>query len=82
MAKQALPNWDRYWAKFHDRDELLDIADNIDDQLVRIEKEYGVKLLSGDHFMLIDALEERIDNLEKLAMAKDSPLQASLFEEF
>ncbi len=82
MSRQALPNWDKYWARFHDRDELLNIADNIDDQLVRIEKEYGVKLLSGDHMMLIDALEERIDDLEKLATAKESPLQASLFDEF
>ena len=82
MAKQALPNWEKYWAKFHDREELLDIADNIDDQLLRIEKEFDVKLVSGDHLMLIDALEERIDDLEKLAVAKDSPLQASLFEDF
>lgn len=82
MSRQALPNWEKYWAKFQDRDELLDIVDNIDDQLIRIEKEYGVKLLSGDHLMLIDALEERIDDLEKLAVAKDSPLQASLFEDF
>lgn len=82
MSRQALPNWDKYWARFHDRDELLDIADNIDDLLVRIEKEYGVKLLSGDHMMLIDALEERIGDLEKLAVAKESPLQASLFDDF
>ena len=82
MSRQALPNWDKYWARFHDRDELLNIADNIDDLLLRIEKEYSVKLLSGDHMMLIDALEERIDDLEKLAAAKESPLQASLFEEF
>jgi hypothetical protein len=82
MAKQALPNWDRYWAKFHDRDELLDIADNIDDQLLHIEKEYGVKLLSGDHILILEALDERIDDLEKLAVAKESPLQASLFDEF
>ena len=81
MAKQALPNWDRYWAKFHDRNELLEIADDIDDQLIRIEKEFGVKLVSGDHMMLMDALEERIDDLEKLKVAKDSPLQASLFDE-
>jgi len=82
MNRQALPNWEKYWSKYHNREELLDLAENIDNTLLHIEKEFGVKLLSGDHMMLLDALDERIDDLEKLSAAKESPLQTSLFDDF
>ncbi len=82
MSKLALPDWEKYWAQYQNRDELLELAENIDDTLQHIEKEFGVKLLSGDHMMLIDALDERIDDLEKIAAAKESPLQTSLFDDF
>ena len=81
MTKKLLPNWEKYWANFKDLSLLREKSDNLDDTLRLIEKEFATKLLSGDHLQLVDALDDRIDELERLASAQKSSLQTSLFDE-
>ena len=81
MAKSALPDWEKYWANFKDAGLLKYKVANLDETLLMIEKEFAAKLLSGDHMQLVDALEERIDELEKIEIAQKGSVQADLFED-
>jgi len=47
--------------------------------LKAIEKEYNCKLMSGDQLMIIEALEERIEQLKNDMIIKPG-LQGDLFE--
>ena len=81
MAKKLLPDWEKYWANFKDAHVLRDKAENLDETLRMIENEFAVKLMSGDHLMLLSALEDRIVNLEKEEKALKGVVQAELFED-
>ncbi len=80
MAKKTLPDWDKYWANFKDLELLRDKATNLDETLQLIEKEFAVKLMSGDHLMLLSSLDDRIEALEKEERALKSAVQTDLFE--
>ena len=81
MTKKLLPDWEKYWSNFRDLSLLREKSDNLDDTLQLIEQEFATKLLSGDHLQLVDALDDRIDELERLAAAEKSSVQTSLFDE-
>ena len=80
MVKRSLPDWEKYWANFDDLELLRFKSANLDDTLQMIEKEFAAKLLSGDHMQLLDALDVRIEELERLEKAQKSAVQADLFE--
>ena len=80
MSKHILPKWEKYWANFTDLAVLRAKAANLDDTLQLIEKEFSVKLMSGDHLMLLAALEDRIEELEKTEKALKGVGQTNLFE--
>ncbi|MBN1481779.1 hypothetical protein EH223_05500 [candidate division KSB1 bacterium] len=80
MYKHTLPDWEKYWANFDDKNLLLQKADNLDETLQLIEKEFDKKLLSGDHMMILDALDDRIDELNRIETAKRTVVQTNLFE--
>lgn len=81
MYKNTLPDWEKYWANFQDRNLLLYKADNLDETLQLIEKEFNTKLLSGDHIMILDALDDRIDELERVETVQRKVVQTNLFED-
>ena len=80
MAKKLLPDWEKYWANFKDLNVLYEKDANLDDTLQLIEKEFAVKLMSGDHLMLLSALENRIDQLVMEEKILKGVEQADLFE--
>ena len=59
--------WNKYWEKYYDLEELTQMSDDIDSTLRAIELEQRRKLLSGDHLLIISALEDRIEELEESA---------------
>lgn len=59
--------WNKYWEKYDDLEELDHMSEDIDSTLQGIELGLNRKLLSGDHLLIISALEERIEELEVLA---------------
>jgi hypothetical protein len=59
--------WNKYWEKYDDLEELDQMSDDIDSTLQGIELGLNRKLLSGDHLLIISALEERIEELEAMA---------------
>ena len=78
MIKRSLPDWEKYWANFNDLELLKSKSANLDETLQMIEKEFAAKLLSGDHMQLLDALEDRMAELER--MEKAQTVQTDLFE--
>lgn len=54
------------------------MAANFDDTLDHLEKEMGERLLSGDHILIIEALENRIEDLEN-SQPVDTEAQGELF---
>ncbi|MBN1464368.1 hypothetical protein JXA02_01310 [candidate division KSB1 bacterium] len=78
MSKGALPDWEKYWANFNDLGLLKSKSANLDETLQLIEKEFATKLLSGDHMQILDALEDRLAELER--MEKAQAVQSDLFE--
>jgi len=80
MAKSSLPDWEEYWANFKDLEVLRAKAADLDDTLQLIEKEFAAKLMSGDHLMLLSALEDRIEELEKEEKIVKGVVQTDLFE--
>ncbi len=78
MNKCSLPDWEKYWANFNDLELLKSKSANLDETLQMIEKEFAAKLLSGDHMQLLDALEDRMAELER--MEKAQTVQTDLFE--
>ncbi len=58
--------WNKYWEKYENLEELDHMSDDIDSTLQGIELGLNRKLLSGDHLLIISALEERIEELEAL----------------
>ena len=78
--RKTLPNWERYWAKYNNPDELEEKLNQLDDTLKSIELEFDCKLLSGDQMELVDALEERLELLQRLDNSRESDLQISLFD--
>ena len=80
MAKTHLPDWEKYWANFKDLNVLRTKSANLDDTLQLIEKEFATKLLSGDHLMLLSAMEDRIEELEKEEKASKGVVQTDLFD--
>lgn len=81
MAKNHLPNWEKYWENFSDLEVLREKANNLDETLRLLEKEFAVKLMSGDHMQIIAALEERIDELERRQRAAQRVVQTDLFDQ-
>ena len=79
MNKLFRNNWADYWARFSDVGLLQGKSANIDSTLLEIEKELGIKLLSGDQLQVIDALEERLKSVKKRGKTSNA-LQTSLFE--
>ena len=59
--------WNKYWEKYDDLEELDQMSSDIDSTLQGIEMGLNRKLLSGDHLLIISALEERIEELEAMA---------------
>jgi len=80
MSSSKLPDWQKYWVKFRDINELQLKSSNIDDTLKNIEKEFDCKLMSGDHLLIIEALENRIEELKSQLNIHRSGIQADLFE--
>ncbi len=80
MAKSTLPDWEKYWENFQDLNLLKHKANNLDETLNLLEKEFAVKLMSGDHLQIVAALEERIEELERRQRAEKHAVQADLFE--
>ena len=81
MKKNGLPDWDKYWANFTDRELLLYKSDNLDETLLLLEQEFDTKLLSGDHMQILDALDYRINELERMKSSQKNAMQASLFDD-
>ena len=80
MVKSILPDWEKYWDNFNDLSLLRAKANNLDETLNLLEKEFAVKLMSGDHMQIIAALEDRIEQLERVQRAEKHVVQADLFE--
>lgn len=64
-----MTNWETNWSQFDDLDLLQCKSLNLDDTLVEIQQKLDRKLLSGDHWQIIDSLEDRIEELEHLRKA-------------
>jgi hypothetical protein len=58
-------NWQRYWDAYSDVNVLKEWSADMDPLLHRLEDELGIKLLARDHFEIILALENRIEELER-----------------
>jgi hypothetical protein len=79
VAQNKLPDWKVYWNQHDNIEALHKMMLEMDDTLRRIEAEFSCKLLSGDHLLIIDALEERIDELESAKSANPVGVQGELF---
>lgn len=60
----TVTSWQTFWEKYDDPDILIQKSENLDATLRDIESSINRKLLSGDHLLIIAALEERIEELE------------------
>ena len=80
MANTRLPNWGQYWSKHRDLKLLQLKYLNLDETLHELEIEFDCKLLSGDHYLIIDALEERIELLKSQSSSDSPHQQGDLFE--
>lgn len=58
-------NWRDFWKQFDDPRVLDCKSDDIDETLKEIERKLNRKLLSGDQMMIIEALEDRIEELSR-----------------
>lgn len=58
--------WNKYWEKYENLEELNHMCEDIDSTLQAIELGLNRKLLSGDHMLIISALEKRINKLETM----------------
>ena len=63
--KQRQPNWLTYWKSNNDLDYLLYAQDNIDEVYTKIRDDLGRSLMSEEMMTLQEALEQRIEDLEK-----------------
>ncbi len=81
MSKRTLPDWDKYWANFKDLSLLKQKSAELDETLKLIEKEFDTKLVSGDHMQIVESLEERIEELERMEQAQKTAVQTDLFED-
>ena len=63
--KRKQPNWLTYWNSNNDLDYLLYAQDNIDEVYTKIRNELGRSLMSEEMITLQEALEQRIEALEK-----------------
>ena len=80
VAKTKPQDWHAYWGKYQDVTFLQERSQNLDETLSDIENEFGIKLLSGDHILIISALEDRIEELESLPAHADAEgVQGELF---
>jgi len=80
MSHSKLPNWQKYWSKISDINELQLKSSDIDETLRNIEKEFDCKLMSGDHLLIIEALENRIEEIKSQLTIQKSGIQADLFD--
>lgn len=80
MSHSKLPNWQKYWSKINNINELQLKSSEIDETLKNIENEFNCKLMSGDHLLIIEALENRIEELKSQLTIHKSGIQADLFE--
>jgi predicted kinase len=78
VARKNLTEWQAYWSRYSNIQELKQMAANFDDTLDHLEKEMGERLLSGDHILIIEALENRIEDLEN-SQPVDTEAQGELF---
>ncbi|MBD3384244.1 hypothetical protein GF407_04880 [candidate division KSB1 bacterium] len=78
MARKNLSEWQAYWSRYSNIQELKKMAANFDDTLDHLENEMGERLLSGDHILIIEALENRIVDLEN-SQPVDTEAQGELF---
>ena len=58
-------NWERYWNNFDDLNQLKEFSSDMDSLLHQLEEKLQTKLLAKDHFEIIDAIENRIEELEQ-----------------
>ena len=72
MKHAQYNDWNAYWAEFNNLDELQKKYDNLDETLISLAKECNTKLLTGDHLLIIEALENRIEQLQKMTIWPDS----------
>ena len=79
MQHRKFPDWNSYWAKYSNVSLLENKSSNLDETLQEIENEFQVKLLSGDHLLIISALEDRIEELTNQLSNLNSGIQADLF---
>ncbi len=79
MQYKTLPDWQKYWAKIKDIQQLQYKSRQIDETLKAIEQEFNCKLVSGDQLLIIEALEERIGELKQELSAR-SGMQGDLFD--
>ncbi|MBN2011744.1 hypothetical protein JW960_20615 [candidate division KSB1 bacterium] len=63
--KRKQPDWLNYWNSNDDLDYLLHAQDNIDEVYSDIRNSLGRALMSEEMLELQEALEERIEILEK-----------------
>ena len=80
MSHSKLPDWQKYWSKINDINVLQLKSSEIDETLRNIEKEFDCKLMSGDHLLIIEALENRIEELKNQLTIQKSGIQADLFD--
>jgi|GEM_PF-529906 len=80
QKERHLPNWEKYWHNFTDLELLRDKSLNLDDTLELLEKEFDTKLMSGDHMQLVTALEDRIQELERIERETSNSKQGDLFD--
>ena len=66
MARKQ-PNWLTYWNSNNDLDYLLHAQDNIDEIYAKIRNDLGRSLMSEEMIELQESLEQRIEDLKKIA---------------
>lgn len=75
-------DWRNYWEGFSNVAQLKKWSADMDQLLRNLEKKMNVKLLARDHFEIIEALEKRIEELERVQSASRSDklgVQGELF---
>jgi len=76
MSHNRIPDWNRYWAAYKDLNVLERKSQDLDLTLRDLETEFECKFLSGDHLLIVSALEARIAELQAV---EKTGIQSELF---